>query len=79
VTPPLLADEISLTTPVASTGSVRDDLAALFASVPTGFGSRFYFVVTPAAAAQLAFTSGTTGRAFADMTPLGGQIACKCS
>ncbi len=65
---------LSLTAPVASTGSVLDDLAALFASLPTGSGSRFYFVVTPAAAGQLAFTSGTTGRAFPDMTPLGGQI-----
>lgn len=65
---------IALTTPVASTGSVLDDLAALFASVTTGASSRWYFVVTPAAAAQLAFTSETTGQAFPQMTPAGGQI-----
>lgn len=65
---------IALTTPVPSTGAVLDDLAALFASVPTGSDSRWFFVITPAAAAQITFTAGTTGRAFPQMTPTGGQI-----
>jgi len=65
---------ISLTTPTPSSGDVLADLASLFASVPTGAGSRWYFVVTPAAAAQLSFTSGIAGQAFPQMTPSGGTI-----
>jgi HK97 family phage major capsid protein len=66
---------IALTTPVASTGSLLNDLAALFTAVSTGAGSRWYFVVTPAAAAQLASTPGTAGlQAFPQMTPAGGTI-----
>ena len=65
---------ISLTTPVPSSGDVLEDLAAAFATVSTGTGSRWYLVVTPAAAAQLAFTSGIAGQAFPQMTPSGGTI-----
>jgi hypothetical protein len=65
---------IGLTTPAPSSGSVLDDLATLVATLSIGSASRLYFVVTPAAAAQLAFAPGVVGQAYPGMTPLGGQI-----
>jgi hypothetical protein len=65
---------IGLTTPTPSSGSVLDDLATLSAALSIGSASRLYFVTTPAAAAQLAFTAGVSGQAYPGMTPLGGQI-----
>jgi hypothetical protein len=70
-----LAKLIAATTPVASSGSVLEDLATLFATVETGSASRWYFVIPVEAAAQLATTpSLTNGQAYPDMGPTDGRL-----
>jgi hypothetical protein len=65
---------VAATTPTASSGDVLSDLATLLAAVPSGAGSRLFFVIEPAQAKILAVLSGVSGVAFPQMTVNGGSI-----
>jgi hypothetical protein len=65
----------ALTTPVASTGDLLADLAALMAAVGTGSNSQLFFVIEPSQAKVLATLSGLNGAVYPSMTANGGSVA----
>lgn len=70
---------IAGTTPIGSTGSgidnVAADLKALLGAVSVDSNSRLHLIVGPAVAAQLAVLASTTGVAFPTAAASGGSIA----
>jgi HK97 family phage major capsid protein len=73
---PVLTALLALTTPAASSGNARHDIATLLAAVPLKALSRPMFLTTPLVLQQMAALHGDSGPVFPDLSvPSGGFIS----